>query len=61
MRKNLTIHFAVALALLSGGAYAATTTTTFQVQLTVQAQCVINSASILDFGTQGVLTANVAA
>src|SRR5437764_3366427 len=27
--------------------------------MTIQAHCVINSASTLDFGTQGVLTANV--
>jgi spore coat protein U-like protein len=38
---------------------AATTTSTFQVQVTLTAQCLINSASTLDFGTQGVLSANV--
>jgi spore coat protein U-like protein len=38
---------------------AATTTSTFTVQATIAATCVINSASTLDFGTTGVLTANV--
>jgi len=42
-----------------GGASATTTTTTFTTQITLAATCVINSASTLDFGTQGVLTANV--
>src|SRR6202022_2487595 len=36
-----------------------TTTTTFTVQLTITASCVINSASTLNFGSQGVLTVNV--
>ena len=39
-------------------AVAATTTATFQVQITIQGACVINSATTLNFGTQGVLTAN---
>ena len=39
--------------------YAATATTTFTVQVTLTATCLINSASTLNFGTQGVLTANV--
>ncbi len=38
---------------------ATTTTTTFATQITIAATCVINSASTLDFGSQGVLTANV--
>jgi spore coat protein U-like protein len=50
---------AVGLALIGGGAYAATTQTTFGVNVTIQAQCLINSASTLNFGTQGVLIANV--
>ena len=40
-------------------ALSATTTTTFTVQITITASCVINSASTLNFGTQGVPTANV--
>src|SRR5690349_10185722 len=49
----------VGLALVGGGADAATTTSTFTVDVTIQAQCLINSASNLTFGTQGVLIANV--
>jgi spore coat protein U-like protein len=49
----------VGLALVAGGADAATTTSTFTVNVTIQAQCLINSASTLGFGTQGVLIANV--
>ena len=47
------------LSLVGGSAYASQTSTTFTVDVTIQAQCVINSASNLTFGTQGVLTANV--
>jgi spore coat protein U-like protein len=50
---------AIALAATNGSAQAATATTSFQVQLTIEAQCLINSASTLSFGTQGVLSANV--
>jgi spore coat protein U-like protein len=39
--------------------HAATATTTFQVRITIQASCIINSAGTLDFGTNGVLAANV--
>jgi spore coat protein U-like protein len=39
--------------------YAATATTTMTVQMTITATCLINSASSLNFGTQGVLSANV--
>jgi len=38
---------------------AATATSTFTVQMTVTSSCVINSASTLNFGSQGVLVANV--
>src|SRR5215475_957141 len=49
-----------AMALLSGAADAASPATTqFQVKLTIQDECVINSAPTLDFGTSGVLTAAV--
>jgi spore coat protein U domain-containing protein, fimbrial subunit CupE1/2/3/6 len=39
--------------------YAATATTTMTVQVTITASCTINSASTLNFGTQGVLATNV--
>jgi spore coat protein U-like protein len=44
---------------LAHSANAATVTSTFTVQMTVTSSCVINSASTLNFGSQGVLTANV--
>jgi spore coat protein U-like protein len=47
------------LALVGGVAQAATTTSTFQVQLSITAQCVINSAATLNFGTNGVINANI--
>ena len=40
-------------------AQSATATTTFTVQITLQASCIINSAGTLNFGTAGVLSANV--
>jgi len=48
-----------AMFLLTSNAQATTTTSTFAVQLTITSSCVINSASTLNFGSQGVLTANV--
>ena len=52
--------FAAVLAMLaSSAAFAVTTTSTFQVQVTVQASCTIVSSPTLDFGTQGVFAANV--
>jgi spore coat protein U domain-containing protein, fimbrial subunit CupE1/2/3/6 len=59
MRGLAVICVAIALAATHGSARAATATTSFQVQLTIQAECLINSASTLNFGTQGVLSANV--
>jgi spore coat protein U-like protein len=43
----------------AGASHAASTTTTFAVQATVTATCTINSASTLNFGSVGVLAANV--
>src|SRR3954469_7984535 len=52
--------FAVATACaLSAVANAGSTTTTFTSQITVTAACAINAASSLNFGTQGMLAANV--
>jgi spore coat protein U-like protein len=39
--------------------HAASTTSTFAVQVAITATCTINSASTLNFGTQGVLATNV--
>jgi spore coat protein U-like protein len=38
---------------------AATATSTFTVQVTIVANCTVNSASTMNFGSNGVLTANV--
>ena len=52
--------FAVATACgLSAVAKAGSTTTTLTSQITIAAACAINSASTLNFGTQGMLAANV--
>src|SRR5437764_2345385 len=40
---------------LAGAADAATTSAQFGVQLQINAECVINSAALLDFGSAGVL------
>src|SRR5262249_17854431 len=59
MRRRIVYCVAIALVVAPAAAHAATATTSFSVQLTIQAQCLINSASTLNFGTQGVLSANV--
>ena len=58
MRKLIPC-IAVGLTLVGGGASATTTTTTFTVSATIAATCVINSASTLNFGSVGLLSANV--
>jgi spore coat protein U-like protein len=58
MRKVIPC-IAVGLAVTGSVAYAATTQSTFGVNVTIQAQCLINSASTMAFGTTGVLSANV--
>src|SRR5262245_63759632 len=59
-------YYAVTLALLLGTALApgpsvraATTTSTFQVSITITQACQITAAPNLDFGSVGVLSANV--
>jgi spore coat protein U-like protein len=46
-------------ALFSGESRAATTTSTFTVQMTITSSCGINSASTLNFGSSGVISAAV--
>src|SRR2546430_1743218 len=59
-RQKLRLACAAAgLLALATEPHAATTTTTFTVQMTITASCTIVSASTLNFGSQGVLTANV--
>lgn len=55
----LSLAVAVGVATFARVSHAATTTTTFTVQITIAASCTINSASTLNFGTQGALTGNV--
>ena len=59
MQRKLILTLAAGLVLASGAVYGATTTTTFTVQMTITASCTIVSASTLNFGSNGVLTANV--
>src|SRR4051812_21681073 len=54
-----TVALASTLALAAGAADATTTTSTFTVQMTITSSCVINSASTLNFGSSGVISANV--
>jgi spore coat protein U-like protein len=54
--RGLAVILAV---MLSGSAFGSTTTTTFQSQITITANCTILSAATLNFGSQGILTANV--
>lgn len=58
-RKRVKLSLAAVLMLAGSAVYAATETTTFTVQMTIQASCTIISASTLDFGSQAVLVANV--
>jgi spore coat protein U-like protein len=62
LRRGLCLKGALIGAYLLQGvsaSLAATTTSTFTVQVTIAASCTINSASTLNFGSQGVLIANV--
>lgn len=43
----------------AGGAYAATATGQFNVTITIQSNCVVQSATDLAFGNAGVITANL--
>ena len=59
MRKHIVGLGALAgLATLSGAAYATTATSNFQVKLTITAQCLV-SATDMDFGSNGFITANI--
>lgn len=46
------------LLLLVNASFATSVTSTFTTQVTIAAACTINSAATLNFGSQGVLTAN---
>jgi spore coat protein U-like protein len=55
MRAKTGLGILGGLALVGGGADAATTSAQFGVQLQINAECGINSTATLDFGTSGVL------
>ena len=60
MRKNLPLGLAAGLVLLgTAAAFAATATSNFTVRIVINAQCLAATNTTLDFGTQGVLSANV--
>ncbi|MEA2977991.1 MAG: hypothetical protein QOF19_3511 [Alphaproteobacteria bacterium] len=59
MRKQLSLILAGGLTLLSGAAHAGTATSSFGVQLTINANCIINSTNTMDFVSAGVITANI--
>ena len=59
MRCFLAALTAVFFSFAWSGAKAATATGSFTVQVTIAATCVVTSATNLNFGTQGVLAANV--
>src|SRR6266699_1040857 len=55
MRVTTGLGILSGLALVGGPGSATTTTATFGVQLQINAECVINSTALLDFGSAGVL------
>jgi spore coat protein U-like protein len=55
MRVTTGLGILTGLAFVGGPAVASTTSQQFQVQLQIQAQCVINTTATLNFGTAGVL------
>ena len=59
MRGRLPFVMLAGLLLASSGAHATTTTTTFQTKVTIAATCAIGGATTLDFGSPGLLAANV--
>ena len=49
----------VAASVMGAAAHAATATSQFNAQIQIQADCVVNSPNVLDFGTVGLLNSNV--
>jgi spore coat protein U domain-containing protein, fimbrial subunit CupE1/2/3/6 len=59
-RRKLKLAFASLFLLpLAGTSNASQATSTFNVQMTLAPTCIISSTSTLDFGSQGVLAANI--
>jgi len=59
MRGKLIFVVLAGLLLGSSGVHATTTTTTFQARVTIAATCSIGGTTTLDFGSPGLLAANV--
>jgi len=59
MRCFLATILVAFFSFVDGEAEALTATGSFNVQVAITATCVVTSATTLDFGTQGVLSANV--
>ena len=62
IKNRLKLKFSFVIAFFfpfASASLAATTTSTFTTQVTIAAACTINSAATLNFGSQGVLLANV--
>lgn len=60
MKRTIAALTLAALVFLeAGAAIAATATSSFQVSVTIQATCIITGATPLNFGTTGVLAANL--
>lgn len=59
MKLTAKLGLAAALILVTGQAYASTTTSSFTAQLSITAQCTIVSTQTLDFGSNGVINANI--
>ncbi len=60
-RLGIRLGLLAASTLIAAPAFPQTDTTQFNVQITIDAECLINSASDLDFGTTGVIDAAVEA
>jgi spore coat protein U-like protein len=58
MRITTGLGVLTGLAFVGGPAIALTTTSPLSVQMTIQAQCVINSVDAINFGTSGVINSN---
>jgi len=58
-RPIIGVGAAAMLAALSAAAQAATATSSFQVRITIQAQCLAATTTDLDFGSSGFLTSNI--
>lgn len=59
MATSILVVGVVAMAAISSSATAATASSSFQVNLTIQGECKVQSASNVSFGTHGVIDANI--